>query len=281
MNLLGHQKAARALLMTIYTPQDISYSPMGRMLLGWYTRFDLYGALIGGYRSSLPQEWVTCPHEYSVQMVDQLSTMKDVDDSTYYRLKINKVVTQLRMVSYELANLTSDITKQRISFEQFLEEEKVLSARIDAWRTEMDSSLLDSQFAVTDFTGGPPSDYPKTDIVNPYQPGLLLRGELWPMNILRQDHMGVEIMLKYLNFSMAKGMGLPQGEDGSPLHLDLQQLSYQTLQYFEAIEYWPGSPKGGIIAAQAALGIAPLLLVKDDRHERWFRQKMAVVECQG
>lgn len=249
------------------------------MILGWYTRFDLYGALMGGYRSTLPEVWIKLPHEYNIQQVQSLSTMKDPEETTYYRFKINKIVTQLRMVSYELANLTSDITKQRISFEQFIEEEKKLSGRLDAWLTEMDPALLDTKFAVTDFTGARPRD--PDDIVDPYQPGLLFRGELWPMNILRQDHLGVVIMLKYLNFTFAKAMGHEDGKDQSALHKDLQQLSYQTLQLFEAIEYWPGSPKGGVIAGQACLGIAPLLLPKDERHEKWFRKKMAIVECNG
>ena len=154
------------------------------MILGWYTRFDLYGALIGGHRSTLPEAWIKYPHDYNVQMAESIETLKDVDETTFYRLKINKVVTQLRCVSYELANLQSDITKGRISFEQFVEEEKKLAIRLEAWEKDMDPALLDSKFAVTDFTGAPPLD--PDDIVNPYEPGLLLRGELWPMNVLRQ-----------------------------------------------------------------------------------------------
>lgn len=249
------------------------------MILGWYTRFDLYGALIGGYRSTLPEAWIKYPHDYNVQMAESVLGMKDVDESTFYRLKINKAVTQLRTVSFELANLTSDITKGRISWEQFLVEEKKLAVRIDAWETGMDPDLLNTNFAVTDFTGAPPRD--PDDIVDPYEPGLLLRGELWPMNILRQDHLGVMIMLKYLNFNFAQAMGLPSGKEGSPEHKALQGIAHRTCQFFEAIEYWPGSPKGSVIASQACLGIAPLLLPKEPKYMNWFKKKMAVVECNG
>lgn len=249
------------------------------MILGWYTRFDLYGALIGGHRSTLPVPWIKCPHDYNLQQVRQLSMIKDPDETTYYRSKIQKVVTELRCVSYELANVTSDITKQRISFEQFVEEQKGIQEKLDAWINNMDPALLDPRFAVTDFTGAPPRD--KDDIVDPYEPGLLLRGELWPMNILRQDHLGVVIMLKYLLFTFAKARGHDDGKDGSELHRELQKMSYLTLQMFEAIELWPGSPKGGIIAGQACLGIAPMMLPKDEKHEKWFRKKMAIVERNG
>lgn len=249
------------------------------MILGWYTRFDLYGALIGGYLSTLPEAWIKYPHDYNVQMAQSVLTMKDVDESTFYRLKLNKVITELRTVSFELANLTSNMKKGRISLDQFFVEEKQLAVRIDAWESEMDPALLDTRFAVTDFTGAPPRD--PNDIVDPYEPGLLLRGELWPMNILRQDHLGVSIMLKYLNFNIAKAANLPSGKEGSPEHKALQAIAHRTCQFFEAIEYWPGSPQGGVIASQACLGIAPLLLPNEPKYINWFRKKMAVVECNG
>lgn len=62
---------------------------------------------------------------------------------------------------------------------------------------------------------------------------------------------------------------------------ELQQIAYKTCQLFEALENWPGSPPGTVIASQASLGIACLFLPRDNRHAMWARRKFALIESHG
>ncbi|TVY90139.1 Sterol uptake control protein [Lachnellula willkommii] len=58
-------------------------------------------------------------------------------------------------------------------------------------------------------------------------------------------------------------------------------IAYKTCQLFEALENWPGSPPGTVIACQASLGIACLFLPRDNRHALWARRKFALIESHG
>ncbi|TVY80693.1 hypothetical protein LSUE1_G006092 [Lachnellula suecica] len=62
---------------------------------------------------------------------------------------------------------------------------------------------------------------------------------------------------------------------------ELQEIAYKSCQLFEAMEYWPGSPPGTVLACQASLGIACLFLPRDDHHSMWARRKLAVIESHG
>ncbi len=240
-------------------------TPLDRMMLGWYCRFDLYGALLGGYSSSLSDMWFTYAHSYNIR--------RAAEDPNDIRRKIESKSTELRLIGMQIANLTADIIKGRISMDDFHAKEAEIAVILDDWLEKMDPALIDPRYAVTDFLDAPPRD--PNDIVDPYMPGLLFTGELWPINILRQDHLGVMIMRKYLNFRLAGA------QDDTPAHMDLRSLAHQTCQYFEAIELYPGSPKGGVIAGQACLGIAAILLPQNSRYHMWVRRKLALVECHG
>jgi hypothetical protein len=62
---------------------------------------------------------------------------------------------------------------------------------------------------------------------------------------------------------------------------DLVFLAIKACQIFEALELWPESDSGSVIAAQSALGIASLFLPKDDKHTMWCRRKLAKIESMG
>ena len=62
---------------------------------------------------------------------------------------------------------------------------------------------------------------------------------------------------------------------------DLPLLALEICRLFEAIEYWPQSPPGAVLAAQASLGVAAIYLPKDDRYTMWCRRKLAKMESLG
>lgn len=56
INLLGHQKAAFEILTYLYTPETVMQTEIGRCALKWYSRFDVFGSLMGGFETVLSRE---------------------------------------------------------------------------------------------------------------------------------------------------------------------------------------------------------------------------------
>lgn len=63
--------------------------------------------------------------------------------------------------------------------------------------------------------------------------------------------------------------------------VELEKKAFATCQLYEALEYWPHSPPGTILAIQASLGIACLFLPRDETHSMWARRKLATIESNG
>ncbi len=56
--------------------------------------------------------------------------------------------------------------------------------------------------------------------------------------------------------------------------LKLQELTSEICQLLEAIEHWPNSPPGAVVAAQAALGLVAPYLPKVEKYTMWCRQRL-------
>lgn len=243
-------------------------SPLGRLTLSWYCRFDLYGALIGGYSSSLPLEWFTYGQDYSNRKVEEARGTEE-----YVPAIIDKALTDIRFLAMEISNMSCAVTKGRMSFPDYFVKEIELTKRLKAWHADLDPVLYDPRYCVTDFSDCPPPD--PNDIVDPYQPGLIYDGPIWPMTILQQDFLGLYLMMKYMTVE------LKQLKEGSPEYSEIQRLSFSACQIFESVALWPRSPKGAVIGVQACIGMGCVLFPKDDRHMWWLRKSMAIIERAG
>jgi hypothetical protein len=258
---LGHQKAAYEILTELYTPQTVMETQLTRMILGWYARFDVFAGLMGGFETVLSREWFSCSREFFVRRI-----AKEPNDVNW---KIEEAVSNTRLIAMDMSILFARKGRGEISHEDFLAENAVVSQRIRDWRNKMDPALQDPQWRVTDFTGAPPPD--PNDIVDPYIPGTLYYGPLWSMTKLMIDWYAIDLMHRYQTAIIVQNM--PSKE--------LAMGAYASCQLFEAVEYWPGSPKGSIVACQASLGIASLFLPRNKQHHMWCRRKLAVVESHG
>jgi hypothetical protein len=259
---LGHQKAAYEILTELYTPETVMQSQVTRMIFGWYARFDVFAGLMGGFETVLSREWFSGAQEYFTKRI--------AEEPNNVNWKIEEAISCTRLIAMDMSILFAKKGKGEISYEQFLSENEALSRRISDWRDKMDPALRDPRWLVTDFTGAPPSD-PNNDIVDPYFPGTLYHGPLWSMSKAMIDWYSIDLMHRYQT-------ALISGEQPSK---ELAMGAFASCQLFEAVEYWPGSPKGSIIACQASLGIASLFLPRDKQHSMWCRRKLAVVESLG
>ncbi|TVY29510.1 putative transcriptional regulatory protein [Lachnellula hyalina] len=261
INLLGHQKAAFQLLTQLYTPETVMQSEMPRIILGWYMRFDVFAGLMGGFETVLSREWFSSTYEFFQRQIES--------EPTRLKWKIEASIAKHRLVATDMSLLLVRMGKGELSIEQFMSQNAEIGRRIQEWKTKMDPALQDKRFLVTNFSGARPRD--PNSIVDPYLPDIIYSGPLWVMNIATIDCFSIDVMLKYQTALILK----TEPDD------ELQKIAYKTCQLFEALENWPGSPPGTVIACQASLGIACLFLPKDHHHAMWARRKFALIESHG
>jgi hypothetical protein len=216
---------------------------------------------MGGFATVLSRDWFSGAREYYARRI-----LEEPDNVNW---KIEEAVASLRLIAMDMSILFAKKGKGELTPEQFLIENDNLAKQISDWKDKMDPALQDPRWQVNDFTGAPPLD--PNDIVDPYIPGTLYHGPIWSMNKCTIDWYSIDLMHKYQTALVLQDQ--PSKE--------LSMKAYASCQLFEAIEFWPRSPKGSIIACQASLGIASLFLPRDRAHSMWCRRKLAVVESLG
>lgn len=261
INLLGHQKAALEILTELYTPQTVMESEVSRVILGWYVRFDIFVGFMGGFETVLSREWFCYAQEFFREQI--------VREPNNLSWKIEESIANLRLIAMDLSILFARMGKGEIAYDQFLRENEEVGKRIADWKNNMDPALQDSRFLVTDFTGARALD--PDDIVDPYIPGTIYKGPLWVINIQTIDWYSIDLMHKYKTALTMKTQ--PSAE--------LALIAYASCQLFEAIEFFPESHGGSILACQASLGISLLFLPRDTTHAMWARRKLATIESHG
>lgn len=261
MNLLGHQKAAYEILVELCSPQTVMNSALTRIILAWYSRFDVFAGLMGGFETVLSREWFSNAQKYLEAQA--------IAEPTDINWKIEERSASTRLIAMDMSIVFARKSKGEISHEQFLAENETVRIRLREWYEKMDPALKDQRHDVTDFTGAPP---PRADdIVDPYQKGVLKQGPIWSMNVCTIAWYSIDLMHRY---QTSLTLGVPPGPE-------MSKIAYAACQLFEAIEYWPGAPKGAIMTCQASLGIATLFLPRDEKHNMWCRRKLAHIESNG
>ncbi|WXC65226.1 hypothetical protein SNK03_011032 [Fusarium graminearum] len=261
VNLMGHQKAAFGIITSIFTPQTIMQSPVGRMCLSWYARFDNFVALMGGFPTDLPREWFQAMLDFYKAGV--------VTNPDEIHWKIDEWSAQLRLISYDMSILFARGSRDQISPEDFIKEHEIINQRLIDWKEKRDPALQDPKYLVRDF---PPSEtLDPEDFVNPYTVGILYERPLFDVTVLCAEWNSIMIMHKCQS----------SGTRPDQLFADLNRHAYRTCQYFETLEFWPSTPRGVLVLIQACIAIAALFCPQDARHHMWFRRKFALLETMG
>ena len=231
-----------------------------RKILAWYSRFDLMGGLASGYQTVLGREWFVATEDYYRQQ--SLSYPNSID------YKIEATIAKHRLLAVDLALLFAQLPRGAITIENFERESDKFAQQIRTWKENLDPIFRDSSYLVESFQG---KDRDPEDIVDPYLPGGLYKGALFTFNFMLIDWHAVNLMHGYKTALMLK----------RPLPPELLEIALNICRLFEAIEYWPDSPPGSMLKAQGSLGLALLVLPKDQKHIMWCRRKLAKVESLG
>lgn len=236
-------------------------SGMNRVILNWYMRFDAFASLMSGFEMVLDRKWMSYAQDFLQQQ-----TLREPANLIW---KLELAFAQLRLIAMDMSTIFAKNRKGQLTDDYFTNENEALRQRLLSWKSHMDPALQDTRYLVTDFPNavaiGP------DEIVNPYTPGVMYSGPLWPLNLGMVDWNSMKVMHQYQTSLITK----------TPPTAELLQAAYASCQIVEAVELWPGSPPGAILALQASLGVATLCLPRDQRHAMWCRRKLAKIEANG
>ncbi|KAI9677763.1 MAG: hypothetical protein M1829_002535 [Trizodia sp. TS-e1964] len=261
VNLLGHQRAAYEILTELYTPASIMQSITHRMILDWYSRFDLFAGLLAGHETVLGPEWFQSCHQY---YVDQSKKHPENVD-----LKLLETIASSRILAMDITSLFAKAARGLIPAEQFLLANDNISSRLAEWQQNLDPQLTNPEYLVNDFDLTLRFD--QDDIFSPYLPGTIYKGPLFNMNFIINDFHALRLMYLYQS-ALKMQVQMP---------VELTTLAMDTCQLYAVIDAYTDCPPGSVIATEASLSLAILFLPKDPRYISWSCRKLANVESHG
>ncbi len=259
VNLMGHQKAAFEMLKRLYTPQTITQSDFLLKVCHWYIRFDLFVGFQSGGEAVLGREWYEAIHERWTQKLRE-----NPDDSG---IKYEERLAQSRLVAKDSNDLFSRAGKGLVSPQDFMAQLPIMKQKVEGIESSIYPELMDPAYKIQQLPGEPNPN----DIVNPYEPGLLMGGDLWTTNHLLLDAWGILIM-----HNISESMALKQ-----PIDPEIARLAYRAVQLCEAMSIYPDAPNGTMIETSVSFAISVLFLAKDPKTMWWVRRFFAKFEAAG
>ncbi|CAK7199985.1 hypothetical protein SEUCBS139899_002673 [Sporothrix eucalyptigena] len=244
VNLMGHQKAALEMLTEIYTPETSARTPTSRMVVHWYSRFDVFVGIMGGFETALSRDWFT-----TIVAHYQASLASEPTSLVY---KVEECSARLRLISLEMSMLYARAKEDDgealttagggglsafPSFapdEAFMREHARILGALHEWKHSLDAIVqVDGKpdqmdtgepefnhhpLLVTDFSHAKPVS--EDDIVDPYQPGVLYCEPLFAVTIMTCEWQSIIVMheMQAAQLAMAAMGATPQPTGGaSPL----------------------------------------------------------------
>lgn len=261
LNLMGHQRAALEIFTNLFTPQTVMETRIGQTCLVWYSRFDVGISLLSTTPSKLTREWYTAAISYFREKTSQ--------EPNEIQWKVEERLWRLYIIRYDMTVLFSKAAQEEMSEMEFSQEHEKITTQLLNWRETWDPMLTSPAYAVQDFSWGPTPD--PDDFIDPCEPGLLYNPPLLSSSVVSVEWHCLLILHK----SLARGV--PREK----LVSDLVRHSYAACQMFEALELWPGTPKGVLSGFSSLLVIVAMFLPRDARHRTWLWRKLALLETMG
>ena len=216
---------------------------------------------MAGHELVLGREWFRVNDERYRQQLSQ--DIQNID------IQIEIAVARHRLTAVDMAMLFAKMSRGEITVEDFMRDNALITQQISSWMDGLKPFMNDSRYLVTSFDSARQRD-PKS-IANSDTPGGLYQRELWSVNFLLLDWTAMEMMHQGQTALMLQQEPPPK----------LRLLASEICRLFEAIEHWPHSPPGAVVAAQAVIGLATPYLPTDEHHTMWCRRKLAKVEGLG
>ena len=246
------------MIKALYTPERACHTEMGRRILAWYTRFDVYAGLWSGTGTAIGLEWFHAIDQY-FQDMNRAEPMN-------LEYQIECLFSGLRVQGVEVGQSFAQQSIKEDCQEHLLRQNEQFEQKLRVWREKLQSFLLRGEYIVTlnDEGDEVDSDDPRTSAA------VFIR-DYWPINYLFLDLLAMEAMQRQQSALILKHKGDPV----------LSQIALQACQIFEAIERYPDAPKGSILPAQSNMSFICFFVPREEKYLQWCREKLANVECQG
>lgn len=242
------------------TPESINLNQLHGFIFLWYARFDVVAGLLGGNETVLSRDWYVGKEEY-----DSQQAALHPDDA---EKQLALAMSIIRRSGLDMASLYAKLSRRLITMEEFLAQNDHLGQMMERVK-HIVHSYDNSEYTVTSYPHQKPLN--DDDIVNPYKPGGLHYGPLWPVNFVWLDYLGTVTMFKYQLLTTL-------GQSPSP---EIESLAIEQCRLMEAIDRWPKKESGYIISFKNSLAVSSLFLQKDTQHTMWCRRKFVALEQNG
>lgn len=257
---MGHQKAAFEIINQLFTPQTIVQTPMGRIILVWYARFDQFVACMGTLEPSLPRAWLEALDVYCRGQL-----LNEPDDPTWLP---ETTENWLRLISHDMCLLHARKRSGQIHEENFEAEHRRLSILLREWRDGLSPTLTDpSRLA----------EVPKIEnqIFRYFKDRPPIYEESWSFMTLYITEWHAVILMhlcRVPDHSLAEASVIigSQAENAEAI-----------CQILEGAERWSSAPKGMLTMLHPAISMAALWLTMSPQRHAWLKEKFAWLESSG
>lgn len=243
------------------SPEMAMQSPLGRMAFLWYSRYDAFIAVMGGFPTAVPRAWFTTFIEKSRELIAQ--NPGDLER------RLEEAEARLRLISVDMSYLYHKGHRGEITPEEFSADHARITGHLQQWQQTLDPAITDSAYEVREFPDQKQLD--ERDIVDPYAPGLLYQGPLLSTALVMTQFHSIAVMHESQSTTARKDL----------MYAALREHSTAICQRFEALERWPAAPRGALVPIQACIAISALFMPQDARHHNWARRKFALMETLG
>lgn len=257
---MGHQKAAFEIINQLFTPQTITQTPMGRIILVWYTRFDHFVACMGTLEPSLPRAWLEA---LDVYFGERLS--KEPDDPTWLP---ETTENWLRLIVHDMCLLYARKRSGQIQGENFEVEHRRLSILLREWRDGLSPTLTDSSRL---------AKIPKLEsqLFRYFKDRSPIYEEPWCSITLYITEWHAIILMhlhRVPDHSLAE----------ASIILGSQAENAEAIcQILEEAERWSSAPKGILTMLHPTIAMAALWLTMSRQRHAWLKEKFAWLELSG
>ena len=248
--------------MDLFTPQTVMQDETRRKIIGWYIRFDLFAANMGGGETKLSRDWFAASRDFYAK------NSRDRPEDTVAQLE--RYFAESRLLATDIALLFAAKQKQSVSDVDFARKASDLLAQCAEFSEELETAFTDEASFVRTFPDTPPPS--EDDIADYRDPNFLLDGDLFTMNFVKLDHSSIDLMLRYQLSMASREYNFQQ---------ELTEIALKKCKMIEMIQNYEHGPPGVVLGCQASLGIASLFLPKEPKYTNWCRGKYALMERKG
>lgn len=263
---MEHRNAASKLLTSLWTPETMAQCEENRTIYNWFLHFDVIASMMAGHNTALSSEW----SDANLKAVTQIHR----NDPDNVGAKVYLAMCSFQDIAVEASIMSAQRSANQITLEEFVQESQATLQRCQDWWDSLDDSVLYAAESL------PPRRYINSDDTDdeeicPINPAPLYTDDRWGVNFLLCDYHGLLILLNHQ-------LALTNNPDHQVSLADTKTLADNALRICEviaAMEAYPDTPAGSILAAQAPLGLAALWIPREYRG--WMQRQLANCEQMG